>query len=122
MKRMKRLFDVVRGRFCALLPASVTQHLTLGSAWYDSSSFRLYHPGDRLEVVSPWVFGFGLNPVDWTVLGYTDDGHYRIEEEDGKEHVHFRWSIENYFRLRRFGSRPLDPNRFTVGYQGNGYL
>ncbi len=113
-------FHKVAAWVAANLPGALAQNITLSSEWYNGNGFYKFKVGETIDCKGPQYFGYGLNPQGWVVKGHKRDearagDMYVIETAEGEEQIHFKWNIENHFKISNPNAKPFDPDRFTFG-------
>lgn len=103
----------------ARLPEAMAQRITLGSEWYDRNGYFKFQIGTTIDCRGPEYFGYGLNPQGWTIKGHkkcetSGKDRYVIETEEGVVETHFKWNIENHFKMACPNAKPFDPDRFKL--------
>ena len=75
----------------------------------DSGPFQA---GEFIDCKSPKIFGYGLTPQGWKVVGHTPQGQYKIRTPQGDNLVHDASNIELHFRRADPNAKPFNPKRF----------
>ena len=120
MDNLKTFFNQAAAYIAARLPEPLAQSITLGSEtisdWYDHNGYFKFEVGAKIDCKGPNYAGYGLDPQGWTVTGHGKDKFggdaYTIETAAGETQTHFKWNIENQFKIANPNATPFDPKRF----------
>src|SRR5690606_35721053 len=109
MENLRQKFMNCAASMAAHLPEFLAQSFTLSDGigeWYKNNGYFKFPVGAKIDCKSENYYGYDLNPLGWTVREHAQNSYgdaYVVETTDGELQTHFKWNIENQFKI-------ADPN------------